>query len=107
MPIQGIDSLIKRVVLFSRRHSYHISIFLSWGKSKYFFDDHSESHSGYINIAINAIDIIPAEISTSVPTRIYISTDDYSLEYLDPVNSLDYFVIKNPYPYFNRDKPLA
>ena len=36
--------------------------FLSWEESKYSLDDQSESHSGYIDIAINASYLIPAGI---------------------------------------------
>ena len=39
--------------------------------------------------------------------HIYISTNYYSLDSLDPLTSLDSFVTENPYPSFNRDNPLS
>ena len=54
--------------------------FLSWEESRYPLDDHSESHYGSIDISINVIDTIPAGISTSFPTEIFISTNDDSVE---------------------------
>ena len=80
---------------------------LLWGESKYSLDDQSESHSGYIYIYINSIDIIPDEISTSVPTYIYISTYDDSVDPLDPVNSSESFVTENLNPSFDRYNLLA
>ena len=61
--------------------------FLSGEESKYSFHDQSESHTGSIDIAINAINIIPDNILISVPTDIYIYTDNDSVDYSDPVNS--------------------
>ena len=61
---------------------------LLWEESEYSLDKHYKSHSGSIEIAINAINLIPDIISTSVPTDIYISTNDDSIDSLDPVNSL-------------------
>ena len=60
--------------------------FLSWNEYKYYLDDHFNSHSGSIDISTNAIDLITAGISTSVPTDIYISTNDNSVDSSDTVN---------------------
>ena len=76
MSIQSVDSLIKWVSILYRRHSYYGAIFLSWEKYKYSLDDPYESHPGYIETDINAIDLIPDGISTSVTTDIYIYTND-------------------------------
>ena len=42
-----------------------------------------------------------------VPTDIYISTGDDSVDSLDTVESSDSFVIENPDPSFDKDSPLA
>ena len=81
--------------------------FFSWEESKYSLDNHSDSHSGSIDISINAIYLVPALISTSAPTDIFISTDDNSIDSSDPVNSSDSFVTENPDTYFDRDNLLA
>ena len=81
--------------------------FFKWEESKYPLDDHSESHSGYIYISINAINIIPYGISTSVPMVIYASTDDYSADSLDTVYSLESFVTEKPDTSLDRDKPIS
>ena len=94
IPIQSVDSLIKWVSLLSRRHSAYRAIFFV-------------SHYGYIDIAINAIYLIPAGISNSVPTDIYFSTKDDSVDSSDPVNSSWSFVTENPDPSSNRYKPLV
>ena len=66
--------------------------FFSREESKYSLDDHSESHSGSIDISINAINLIPDGILTSVPMEIYVSTNYYSVDSLDPVYSSKSFV---------------
>ena len=60
--------------------------FFSWEESKYYVDDQPESHPGSIYIAINETNLIPAGISTSVTTDIYISTYDDSVESSDTVD---------------------
>ena len=105
MPIQIVDSLVKWFSLLYRIHSVYRAFF-SCDESKYSLGDHSDSHSGSLEISINAIDLISDGISTSVPTDIYISTN-YDLVYsLDPVDLLESIVTENPVPSFDRDNPL-
>ena len=80
---------------------------MSWEESKYSLGDHSESHYVSIDMAINAIDLIPAGVSTSVNTDIYISSGDDSVYSSDPVEILDYFVTENPDTSFDSDKSLT
>ena len=75
---------------------------MSWDKSKYYLDEQPESLSRSIDIATNAIDLIPYGIPTSVPIDIYISTDDDSVNSSYPVNSSDFFVIEIPYSSFDK-----
>ena len=86
MTTPRVDRIIRWVSLLYIIHQSYQYIFLLWEKYKYSLDEHPKAHPGSIDIAINAIDLIPYGISTSVPTDIYISTNDYSVDYLDPVN---------------------
>ena len=81
--------------------------FLSWQVSKYSLDEHYESHPGSIDIDINEIYLIPYGITISVPTYIYISTNNDSLYSLDTVNLSELFVTENSDPSFDRYNPLA
>ena len=106
MNIQSVVSLIKLVILLYRKYYAYGAIFVSWEESKYYLDDHSDLHSESINISINAIDITPDVISTLVPTDIYISTNDDSVDYADSINSSESFVTENLDPSFDRDNLL-
>ena len=59
-----------------------------------------------MDIAINTINLIPSGISTSVPTDIYISTDDNLVDPSYRAKSLDSFVTVNQYPSFDREKKI-